>query len=81
MFLLYLYGFGRILGYTIKQGVNMNEMLTVQQVGEILELKPQTVLKWIRAGKIPSVRLTKKAVRVSRVDLDAFISNKRIEAV
>jgi excisionase family DNA binding protein len=40
-------------------------LLTPEEAGQALKVRPRTVLRWAREGKIPSVRLTAKVVRFS----------------
>jgi excisionase family DNA binding protein len=40
----------------------------------LLGVSPATVLRWVRIGILPCVRLTDRTMRFRRSDLDAFIS-------
>jgi len=40
------------------------ELLTVNQVGKLLKIKPVTVRAWIRRGTIPAVRIGAKIIRI-----------------
>ena len=51
---------------------NTNEYLTVNQVAELLQLHWQTILNYIKSGKLPAIKLG-KGYRVSRIELDIFI--------
>lgn len=53
-----------------------NEYLTVEQVAELLQVHWQTILNYIKSGKLKAVRLG-KGYRISRVDLNQFISNNK----
>jgi excisionase family DNA binding protein len=35
----------------------MTEFLTAREYADVMKVTPRTVLKWIRAGDIPSVRV------------------------
>ena len=49
-----------------------DELLTAQEVAEILRLRVQAVYEYIRLGRLPAVRL-RKSYRISREDLAAFL--------
>lgn len=52
------------------------ELFTPKEVSKILKLHWQTVLIYIKNGKLPAVRLP-KGYRVKKVDLDNFIETNR----
>jgi excisionase family DNA binding protein len=39
------------------------ELLTVNQLAERLQVRPRTVQKWARSGRLPAVLLSPKVVR------------------
>jgi excisionase family DNA binding protein len=43
----------------------MTEPLTTKEVAERLRLRPATVLRWARDGRIPCIRLSGSVVRFS----------------
>lgn len=49
-----------------------NKFLTVEQVAEMLQVHWQTVLNYIKSGKLDAVRLG-KGYRISKKALDKFI--------
>lgn len=51
-----------------------NEILTVDQAAELLQMHPYTVRKLLRDGRIPGRKLGPKEWRVSKAELVAFIS-------
>jgi excisionase family DNA binding protein len=53
------------------------ELLTVKQVAEVLQVHEQTVWRYLREGILPSVRLSRRIVRIARSDLDALIASRR----
>jgi excisionase family DNA binding protein len=53
-----------------------NEFLTVTQVSEILQVHWQTILNYIKTGKIDAVRLG-KGYRISRKSLDRFLEENQ----
>ena len=50
------------------------QLLTVKQVAEVLQFHRQTVWRLIKEGRLPCIRLGRRAIRVSRQDLDDFIA-------
>ncbi len=54
-----------------------NGFYTVEQVAELLQVHWQTVLNYIKAGKLDAVRLG-KGYRISKVALDKFIAKNTV---
>ncbi len=52
------------------------DLLTPHQVAQILTLDIKTVYSKIRAGEIPFVDLSRRARRVRRADLEAYIETR-----
>lgn len=52
--------------------MNNNKFLTVEQVAELLQIHWQTVLNYIKGGKLKAVRLG-KGYRIKKQELDHFI--------
>ena len=50
------------------------ELFRVREVAEILKVDPQTVYRWVRKGKINIIRLSSGGVRISRSEIDKFIT-------
>ena len=50
-----------------------NEFLTVEQVAELLQVNWQTVLNYIKSGKLKALRLG-KGYRISKEEFNKFIS-------
>jgi|TARA_B100000315_G_scaffold254009_3_gene294095 excisionase family DNA binding protein len=53
------------------------EMLTINEVAELLSVTRQTVNTLLKTGKLKKVKIGERAVRVSRADLEAFIRKGR----
>lgn len=51
---------------------NINEFYTVEQVAELLQIHWQTVLNYIKSGKLTAVKLG-KGYRINKNELDNFI--------
>lgn len=56
--------------------MNNNEFLTVGQVAKLLQVHWQTVLNYIKSGKLLALKLG-KGYRISREDLNKFIKNSK----
>ena len=54
-------------------------LLTARQVADQLGLSTETVLAWVRAGKLPAFRLG-RAIRFRETDLDAWLSSRAVGA-
>jgi len=53
------------------------EWLTVAQSAEILQLNPMTILRWIKAGKLPASKLG-KSYRIAMKELTKYISDRKV---
>jgi excisionase family DNA binding protein len=60
---------------TDKSTNGQNELLTPQEVGRILKMKPERVLAMARCGKLPRFKMG-KFVRFRRSDVDALIERQ-----
>jgi excisionase family DNA binding protein len=58
----------------------MTRLLTARVVAEQLGLHPETVLLWIRQGKLPAFKLPSGAIRVRDTDLDAWLLERATPA-
>jgi excisionase family DNA binding protein len=61
---------------------NPDELLTVEQVAQLLKVIPDTVTTWIQSGALTASRPGDGArpgrkYRVRRVDLDAFVASSQ----
>lgn len=54
----------------------MDKLLTVEEVSKILQIHWQTVLNYIKGGKIKAVKL-ERGYRVEQKDLQKFISSRK----
>lgn len=50
----------------------LDDLVTVEQAAEQLNLHPKTVLRYIRDGRLPATRIG-KSYRIARAKLDAFV--------
>jgi len=56
----------------------MNHLLTVREVADMLKIQESTVYAWASQGKIPSVMLSRKALRFREKDLQELIESKLV---
>ena len=56
----------------------MPDLLTVPEVAEYLRVPVNTLRYWLRKGRIPVRKISHKAVRITRTDLEAFIKKSRV---
>ena len=59
--------------------VPFERLLTRQEVAEILRVSTKTVRRLEQRGSLPRVELSGAGIRYLRKDLDAFISQRRVE--
>lgn len=55
---------------------NDNEFLTVEQIAELLQVHWQTVLNYIKSGKLCAIKLG-KGYRIDQQSLEDFIKNNK----
>jgi excisionase family DNA binding protein len=49
------------------------DLLTVEEVAELVRVHPETVRRWTRSGRLPSVRVGLRRL-VRRTDLDELLT-------
>jgi len=55
------------------------DLLTIDEVAAMLKMKPKTVGNWLRAGKLPGVKLGDGPAaewRVKKEDLETYINSR-----
>lgn len=52
------------------------ELYTVKEVADKLRVKPVTVYKWIREGKLQAYKLSKKVIRVSEIEIERLLKGR-----
>ncbi len=55
----------------------MDKLYTVQEAAEMLGLRPDTLRKWLREGRMPGVKLSEYNWRVKESDLKIAMSGER----
>jgi excisionase family DNA binding protein len=53
-----------------------NRLVTAREVGELLGVSAETVLRWVRAGKLPAVGLPSGGIRFRQDQLDAWMDKR-----
>lgn len=56
--------------------MNNNEFYTVKQVAELLQVHWQTILNYIKSGKLIAVKLG-KGYRIGKKDLEIFLKQNK----
>ncbi len=56
-----------------------DDLLTVEQVAERLQVHPDTVRRYIRERKLRAVRLSATNLRVRRSELERFIKERETD--
>lgn len=54
----------------------MSRLLTAREVAEDLSLTSETVLAWVREGKLPAFRLPSGQIRFREPDLEAWLEER-----
>jgi excisionase family DNA binding protein len=49
-------------------------LLTAREVGEVLGVSAETILRWTRARKLPAIRLPSGAIRYREADIDEWLA-------
>lgn len=53
-----------------------DELLTLQQVADIMQLHVETIRAWVRERKLTAIRISAREYRVRRSDLDKFLQKR-----
>lgn len=57
---------------------DMQRLLTIREACDILKVSRKTLYGYLKAGKLPIVRLSNRAVRIKEVDIMSLIEEKTI---
>ena len=55
----------------------MNNLITIKEVSEYLQIKERTIYSWINKGVIPHYKLTNKVVRFNINEINTWLETKR----
>jgi excisionase family DNA binding protein len=58
----------------------MTRLLTARAVAELLGVCPETVLRWIRDGDLPAIRLSRGAIRIDESELEGWLMERATPA-
>ena len=53
-----------------------DRLLTARELGERLGVSPETVLRWVRRGELPAIRLPGGAVRFREDEVEAWLEER-----
>ena len=53
-----------------------DRLLTAREVGEVLGVSTETVLRWVRQGKLPAIRLPGGAIRFREQEVEAWLAER-----
>jgi excisionase family DNA binding protein len=59
----------------------MDNLLTKKDVAIILEVSVKAIDKWVYAGKIPYVKISRKCVRFKQADVEQFLANRTVQVI
>jgi excisionase family DNA binding protein len=51
----------------------LEELLTAEEVANLLKVSPSAVFKWAKRGTIPFYRINEKCLRFRKPDIEAFV--------
>jgi len=54
------------------------EWLTVDQSAQLLQFNPMTILRWIKAGKLPASKLG-KSYRIAMKDVTKYLNDRKVQ--
>lgn len=60
--------------------MDSDELLSAEEVGQILKLRKSTVQRWCHEGKLPAVKIG-KVYRIRKKDLDEWYEQKLLQKV
>jgi len=55
-------------------------LLTAREVADVLGVSAETVLRWVRRGDLPAIRLPGGAIRFRGDDLDEWLQARAVRA-
>lgn len=59
--------------------INDPQFYTPEQVAKILQVKTETVRRYVRSGELKAIKLGGKFIRIDNKDLEAFINEMRVK--
>jgi excisionase family DNA binding protein len=55
-----------------------DRLLTVREVADLLSVSTETVLRWVRQGKLPAIRLPGGAIRIWESALERWLADRQV---
>ena len=55
----------------------MQELLTVQEVAEMLKVEDQTIRRYIKEGKIKAIKLSNRLLRIHRSEIEYLFGGSK----
>lgn len=53
-----------------------DRLLTARELADVLGLSVETILRWVRQGKLPAIRLPGGAIRFREVEVEAWLAER-----
>lgn len=57
-----------------------DRLFTVEDVCNMLSVKPLTIYRWVKSGKLKGYNVGGKALRFKREDIDELLTSSRVDA-
>jgi excisionase family DNA binding protein len=54
----------------------MTALMTAREVADLLGVSTETVLRWVRQGKLPAIRLPGGAIRFAEHAIEAWLAER-----
>jgi excisionase family DNA binding protein len=54
----------------------IGRLLTARELGDLLHVSPETILRWHRAGELPALRLPSGAIRFRPAEIEAWLTER-----
>lgn len=61
-----------------KDSMQPQEWLTVDQSAQLLQLNPMTILRWIKAGKLPASKIG-KSYRIAMTEVTKYLNDRKVK--
>ena len=58
----------------------MTELISVQQLSEKINFTPMTIYRWVKARKIPYIKMPGNDIRFDKDKIDKWIENRTVKS-
>lgn len=65
--------------HSLPEDMMIDDLLTADELAERLRVRPSTVRRWYRDGRIPAVRLTPKVIRFDYVSVVEALQGEEVD--